>query len=69
MSLQLIAKLEEKCNGLPLDHKKALSADADDIMCMTPRDVRIYFDDDGQHEVFTCNQKQWIDPANKYCVY
>ncbi|XP_056291904.1 m-AAA protease-interacting protein 1, mitochondrial [Pseudoliparis swirei] len=44
----LIAKLEEKCNGLPLDQKKALSADADDIMCMTPRDVRIYFDDDGR---------------------
>ncbi|KAM3608378.1 uncharacterized protein V6R79_024045 [Siganus canaliculatus] len=50
ISLQLIAKLEEKCNLLPLSHKKALSADSDEIMYTTPGDVGIYYDDNGQWE-------------------
>lgn len=48
---QLIGKLEEKCNLLPLNHKKALSADSDEIMYTTPGDVGIYYDDDGQNDV------------------
>ncbi|KAM3608377.1 uncharacterized protein V6R79_024045 [Siganus canaliculatus] len=44
----LIAKLEEKCNLLPLSHKKALSADSDEIMYTTPGDVGIYYDDNGR---------------------
>ncbi|KAM8856619.1 m-AAA protease-interacting protein 1, mitochondrial [Spinachia spinachia] len=44
----LIMKLKEKCNALPSSHKKALSADADDIMYTTPEDVGIYYDDDGR---------------------
>lgn len=47
--LQLIGKLEEKCNLLPLSHKKALSADSAEIMYTTPGDVGIYYDDDGQN--------------------
>ncbi|KAK9538087.1 hypothetical protein VZT92_005644 [Zoarces viviparus] len=44
----LIAKLEEKCNALPSSHKKALSADADEIMYTTPGDVGIHYDDNGR---------------------
>ncbi|XP_040913324.1 m-AAA protease-interacting protein 1, mitochondrial [Toxotes jaculatrix] len=44
----LIGKLEEKCNLLPLSHKKALSADPDEIMYTTPGDVGIYYDDNGR---------------------
>lgn len=53
ISFQLIGKLEEKCNSLPSSHKKALSAESEEIMYATPRDVGIYYDDNGQHEVFT----------------
>lgn len=48
---QLIGKLEEKCNLLPLSHKKALSADSDEIMYTTPGDVGIYYDDNGQNDI------------------
>lgn len=48
---QLIGKLEEKCNLMPLNHKKALSADSDEIMYTTPGDVGIYYDDDGQNDL------------------
>ncbi|XP_029981121.1 m-AAA protease-interacting protein 1, mitochondrial [Sphaeramia orbicularis] len=44
----LIGKLEEKCNLLPLNHKKALSAEPDEIMYTTPGDVGIYYDDNGR---------------------
>lgn len=44
----LIAKLEEKCNLLPASHKKALSAESDEIMYTTPGDVGIYYDDSGR---------------------
>ncbi|XP_040003462.1 m-AAA protease-interacting protein 1, mitochondrial isoform X1 [Xiphias gladius] len=44
----LIGKLEEKCNLLPLSYKKALSADPDEIMYTTPGDVGIYYDDNGR---------------------
>lgn len=44
----LIGKLEEKCNMLPSSHKKALSADPDEIMYTTPGDVGIYYDDNGR---------------------
>ncbi|XP_071774394.1 m-AAA protease-interacting protein 1, mitochondrial [Centroberyx gerrardi] len=44
----LIGKLEEKCNLLPLSHKRALSADPDEIMYTTPGDVGIYYDDNGR---------------------
>ncbi|KAG7240490.1 hypothetical protein INR49_026774 [Caranx melampygus] len=44
----LIEKLEEKCNLLPLNSKKALSADPDEIMYTTPGDVGIYYDDNGR---------------------
>ncbi|KAM6978825.1 m-AAA protease-interacting protein 1, mitochondrial [Tautogolabrus adspersus] len=44
----LIGKLEEKCNLLPSSHKKALSADPEEIMYTTPADVGIYYDDDGR---------------------
>lgn len=47
MSLQLIGKLEEKCNLMPSSYKTALSADPDEIMYTTPGDVGIYYDDDG----------------------
>lgn len=53
LSMQLITKLEDKCNALPSSHKKALSADPDDIMYTTPGDVGIYYDDDGQHVILT----------------
>lgn len=49
MSSQLIGKLQDKCGSLPSSHKKALSADSDEIMHTTPADVGIYYDDDGQH--------------------
>lgn len=49
MSSQLIGKLQDKCSSLPSNHKKALSADSDEIMHTTPADVGIYYDDDGQH--------------------
>uniref|UniRef100_A0A3Q3X393 Uncharacterized protein n=1 Tax=Mola mola TaxID=94237 RepID=A0A3Q3X393_MOLML len=44
----LIGKLEEKCNLLPSSHKKALSADSDEIMYTTAGDVGIYYDDNGR---------------------
>ncbi|XP_078119218.1 m-AAA protease-interacting protein 1, mitochondrial [Sander vitreus] len=44
----LIGKLEEKCNLLPSSHKKALSADPDEIMYTTPGDVGIFYDDNGR---------------------
>ncbi|XP_019955330.1 m-AAA protease-interacting protein 1, mitochondrial [Paralichthys olivaceus] len=44
----LIGKLEEKCNLLPLSHKKALSANADEIMYTTSGDVGIYYDENGR---------------------
>ncbi|KAK2839450.1 hypothetical protein Q5P01_013190 [Channa striata] len=47
----LIEKLEEKCNLLPPSHKKALSADPDEIMYTTPGDVGIYYDDNGRRFV------------------
>ena len=47
ISSQLIVKLEEKCNLLPLSSKKALSAGPDEIMYTTPGDVGIYYDDNG----------------------
>lgn len=49
--MQLIGKLEEKCNLLPSDYKKALSAEPDEIMYTTPGDVGIFYDDNGKHEV------------------
>lgn len=48
---QLIGKLEEKCNLLPLSHKTALSADSDEIMYTTPGDVGIFYDDNGQNDM------------------
>ncbi|XP_041807132.1 m-AAA protease-interacting protein 1, mitochondrial [Chelmon rostratus] len=48
----LIEKLEEKCNLLPSSHKKALSAESDEIMYTKPEDVGIYYDDDGRK--FVC---------------
>lgn len=48
---QLIGKLEEKCNLLPLSHKKALSAESDEIMYTTPGDVGIFYDDKGQNDI------------------
>ncbi|XP_067301114.1 m-AAA protease-interacting protein 1, mitochondrial [Pseudorasbora parva] len=44
----LIEKLEEKCAHLPLSHKRALSADSDEIMYTTTGDVGIYYDDSGR---------------------
>ncbi|KAI3356565.1 hypothetical protein L3Q82_017763 [Scortum barcoo] len=44
----LIGKLEEKCKLLPSNHKKALSAEPNEIMYTTPGDVGIYYDDNGQ---------------------
>ncbi|XP_023265003.1 m-AAA protease-interacting protein 1, mitochondrial [Seriola lalandi dorsalis] len=44
----LIGKLEEKCNLLPLSYKQALSADPEEIMYTTPGDVGIYYDDNGR---------------------
>ncbi|XP_035771118.1 m-AAA protease-interacting protein 1, mitochondrial [Neolamprologus brichardi] len=55
----LIGKLEEKCNLLPSDYKKALSAEPDEIMYTTPGDVGIFYDDNGKHEVLqTSNHPQ-----------
>lgn len=48
---QLIGKLEEKCNLLPSTHKKALSANSDEIMYSIPGDVGIYYDDNGQEDI------------------
>lgn len=48
---QLIGRLEEKCNLLPSTHKKALSANSDEIMYSTPGDVGIYYDDNGQDDI------------------
>ncbi|XP_066543088.1 m-AAA protease-interacting protein 1, mitochondrial isoform X2 [Hoplias malabaricus] len=44
----LIGKLKDKCADLPLSHKRALSADPDEIMYTTPGDVGIYYDDNGR---------------------
>ncbi|XP_036417834.1 m-AAA protease-interacting protein 1, mitochondrial isoform X2 [Colossoma macropomum] len=44
----LIGKLKEKCTDLPLSHKRALSADPEEIMYTTPGDVGIYYDDNGR---------------------
>ncbi|TMS06486.1 m-AAA protease-interacting protein 1, mitochondrial [Larimichthys crocea] len=44
----LIAKLEEKCSLMPSSHKKALSAESDEIMYTIPGDVGIYYDDNGR---------------------
>lgn len=46
--LKLIGKLEEKFVDLPLSHKKALSAEPDEIMYTTPGDVGFYYDNDGK---------------------
>lgn len=48
---QLIGKLEKKCNLLSSTHKKALSANSDEIMYSTPGDVGIYYDDNGQDDI------------------
>lgn len=63
LSLQLIGKLEEKCNLLPLSHKKALSVDPDEIMYTTPGDVGIYYDDDGQKRVSTVWRRHLFLPV------
>ncbi|XP_041930361.1 m-AAA protease-interacting protein 1, mitochondrial [Alosa sapidissima] len=44
----LVGKLQEKCEHLPVSHKRAISADPDDIMYTTPGDVGIYYDDNGR---------------------
>ncbi|XP_051260011.1 m-AAA protease-interacting protein 1, mitochondrial [Dicentrarchus labrax] len=44
----LIGKLEEKCNQLSSTHKKALSAESDEIMYTAPGDVGIHYDDNGR---------------------
>ncbi|XP_024142904.1 m-AAA protease-interacting protein 1, mitochondrial [Oryzias melastigma] len=44
----LIGKLEEKCNSLPSNCRRALCADAAEIMYTTPGDVGIYYDDSGR---------------------
>ncbi|XP_072252627.1 m-AAA protease-interacting protein 1, mitochondrial [Leuresthes tenuis] len=44
----LIGKLEEKCNLLPFNYKRALSANPDEIMYTTPGDVGIFYDDNGR---------------------
>ncbi|XP_076854509.1 m-AAA protease-interacting protein 1, mitochondrial [Brachyhypopomus gauderio] len=44
----LIGKLEEKFGNLPLTHKKAISADPDEIVYTKPGDVGIYYDDNGR---------------------
>ncbi|KAK1797668.1 hypothetical protein P4O66_008039 [Electrophorus voltai] len=44
----LIGKLEQKCLNLPLSHKRALSADPEEIMYTTPGDVGIYYDNNGR---------------------
>lgn len=44
----LVGKLEEKCNLLPSNYKKALSADPDKIMYSMPGNVEIYYDDKGK---------------------
>lgn len=44
----LVGKLQEKCRLLPSNYKRALSADPDDIMYITPGDVGIFYDDNGR---------------------
>uniref|UniRef100_G3NA29 Matrix AAA peptidase interacting protein 1 n=1 Tax=Gasterosteus aculeatus aculeatus TaxID=481459 RepID=G3NA29_GASAC len=56
----LITKLEDKCNALPSSHKKALSADPDDIMYTTPGDVGIYYDDDGTDGPFPDRRRKFV---------
>uniref|UniRef100_A0A8C6WMV4 Matrix AAA peptidase interacting protein 1 n=1 Tax=Neogobius melanostomus TaxID=47308 RepID=A0A8C6WMV4_9GOBI len=48
VATDLIGKLEEKCNLLPLNYRRALLADPDDIMYTTTGDVGIYYDNDGR---------------------
>lgn len=44
----LIGQLEEKFADLPVSYKRAISADPDDIMYMTPADVGFCYQDDGR---------------------
>ncbi|XP_028291746.1 m-AAA protease-interacting protein 1, mitochondrial [Gouania willdenowi] len=44
----LIGRLKEKCNSLPLSYSTALSAESDDIMYTSSEDVGIFYDDNGR---------------------
>lgn len=57
---QLVGKLQEKWDVLPASHKRALSADPDDIMYTTPGDVGIYYDDDGERQRCEEHQKKLL---------
>ncbi|XP_008298370.1 m-AAA protease-interacting protein 1, mitochondrial [Stegastes partitus] len=48
----MIGELEEKCNSLSTECKKALSVDPDQIIYMMARDVSLFFDKDGR--TFVC---------------
>ena len=48
----MIGKLEEKLKLMPSNYKKALSVEPEEILYTTPGDVRIYYHDDGQQQVY-----------------
>ncbi|XP_028993648.1 m-AAA protease-interacting protein 1, mitochondrial-like [Betta splendens] len=48
---ELIGPMEESYNRMPLHFREALAAEPDDIMHASPKDVGIYYDDDGRRFV------------------
>ncbi|XP_042192505.1 m-AAA protease-interacting protein 1, mitochondrial isoform X2 [Callorhinchus milii] len=45
---QALEELEGKCSALPIERRKALAADMEEIMYSTPGDVGIYYDNQGR---------------------
>ncbi|XP_043916564.1 m-AAA protease-interacting protein 1, mitochondrial [Protopterus annectens] len=48
VSSETLERVKKKCPLLSDNHKKALAADLDEIMYMTPGDVGIYYDENGR---------------------
>ncbi|XP_042350594.1 m-AAA protease-interacting protein 1, mitochondrial [Plectropomus leopardus] len=64
VATDLVGKLEEKCNLLPSSHKKALSADPEEIVYTIPGDVGIYYDDNGRKFVSILMRFWYLTSAN-----
>eukprot|EP00062_Callorhinchus_milii_P014704 gi/632964172/ref/XP_007898269.1/ PREDICTED: uncharacterized protein C2orf47 homolog, mitochondrial [Callorhinchus milii] len=48
VSIEALEELEGKCSALPIERRKALAADMEEIMYSTPGDVGIYYDNQGR---------------------
>lgn len=61
---EVLQGLKEKCSALPESHKRALAAESDEIMYLTPGDVGIYYDDNGRKFVSILMRFWYLTSAN-----